>query len=133
MRRLALLAQSLPAKLRATGSGEAEIAVVVAHGLCGALAQTWALANGLISVQIDAAGLMVTLEQLAENTRWRSGIDCRFEYDQPARIDDNHVACRRVEPPRRAGDARKWFDGVFAILESQARDSRDAAQETRKS
>ena len=48
--------------------------------------------QGLVPVEVDAAGFMAALEQLAAETSTRCGIDCRVEGDERVRIEDNVVA-----------------------------------------
>jgi len=49
-------------------------------------------ARGLFPVELDAAGLMSALAELATNRAERPGIDCRFECKAPVFINDNKIA-----------------------------------------
>jgi signal transduction histidine kinase len=50
------------------------------------------LAKGLLPVEVDAEGLKAALEELAENTRERCGIDVAVEFDQRLQVEDNRIA-----------------------------------------
>jgi signal transduction histidine kinase len=50
------------------------------------------LARGFFSPELDADGLTVALQGLAENTSERFGIDCVFEGEESPRIHDSAIA-----------------------------------------
>jgi len=51
-----------------------------------------AITRGLLPVELEAGGLMSALENLATHYRQVAGLDCRFEYETPVRIEDNATA-----------------------------------------
>ena len=51
-----------------------------------------AITRGLLPVELEADGLMSALENLATHYRQGAGLDCRFEYETPVRIEDNATA-----------------------------------------
>jgi two-component system, chemotaxis family, CheB/CheR fusion protein len=89
---LGLLAEGLVEALTKTSPGEAVLATKVAEGLKRVLRQVRALSRGLIPVEVDAAGLMAALAELASRTSDLHGVTCTFECRQPVLVEDNQTA-----------------------------------------
>jgi PAS domain S-box-containing protein len=89
---LSYLAKGLTQKLSADESPQTAIAQTIADSVQRALREVRTAVQGLVPVEVDAAGFMAALEQLATETSARCGIDCRVEGDERVRIDDNVVA-----------------------------------------
>ncbi len=53
---------------------------------------TRGLARGLYPVEIEAAGLMAALDELARTTQSRTGVACRFECPSPVPVADTTAA-----------------------------------------
>jgi len=70
------------------------MADALADGVEGALEQARAIARGLVPVEIDAAGLLVALEQLTAEAQARCGIACRFVCNQPPVVGDTAKAAQ---------------------------------------
>ena len=68
------------------------IAQTIADSVQRALREVRRAVEGLVPVEVDAAGFLAALEKLATETSARCGIDCRVEGDDRVRIDDNVVA-----------------------------------------
>jgi signal transduction histidine kinase len=71
---------------------EAADAARIVRLLDNAVAQTRTLARGLHPVQLEARGLMSSLEHLAAMVRDLFKIDCRFQCRQPVLTPDNVMA-----------------------------------------
>jgi PAS domain S-box-containing protein len=89
---LSYLAKGLTQKLSAEKSPQIGIAQTIADGVQRALREVRTAVQGLVPVEVDAAGFMAALEKLAAETSARCGIDCRVEGDDRVSIDDNVVA-----------------------------------------
>ncbi|HEV8067222.1 MAG TPA: PAS domain S-box protein [Planctomycetaceae bacterium] len=89
---LSYLAKGLTQKLSAENSPQTGIAQTIADGVQRALREVRTAVQGLVPVEVDAAGFMAALEKLAAETTTRCGIDCRVEGDDRVSIDDNVVA-----------------------------------------
>lgn len=89
---LSYLAKGLTQKLVAENSPQTGIAQTIADGVQRALREVRTAVQGLVPVEVDAAGFMAALEKLAAETSTRCGIDCRVEGDDRVSIDDNVVA-----------------------------------------
>jgi PAS domain S-box-containing protein len=89
---LSYLAKGLTQKLSADESPQTAIAQTIADSVQRALREVRTAVQGLVPVEVDAAGFMAALEKLATETSARCGIDCRVEGDERVRIDDNVVA-----------------------------------------
>ncbi len=76
---LACLAVALRDRLNRMHPQEAEQAELIAQLANDAVAQSRALARGLCPVQLENAGLLVALEELATQAQTLHGIGCRFE------------------------------------------------------
>jgi signal transduction histidine kinase len=61
-------------------------------GVDAAKTQLRAIVKGLAPVEVDAAGLVIALDELAEYTRQRHGIDCRLDCPEPVDAGDNFTA-----------------------------------------
>ncbi len=86
------LAAVLQAKLADRSLPEATEAARIVNLLDEAVAQTRTLARGLHPVQLEAGGLMSSLEQLAALVTDLFKIDCRFECPRPLSMPDNVLA-----------------------------------------
>lgn len=76
---LSCLAAALRDRLRAALPAEAEQAGVIAELANEAIAHSRALARGLCPVQLENAGLVLALEELAGQAHTLHGIECHFE------------------------------------------------------
>ena len=86
---LGMLATSLVNK---AGKPEHELATRLAAGLQESIAQVRALSRGLMPVDIDSAGLMLSLESLIEEIRIQSGVSIVFTIGEKILVSDNSVA-----------------------------------------
>jgi two-component system CheB/CheR fusion protein len=89
---LSYLAKGLAKKLEEEESPQIAIAHTIADSVQRALREVRVAVQGLVPVEVDGAGFMAALEQLAAETTNRCGIDCRVEGDDRVRIEDNVVA-----------------------------------------
>ena len=89
---MSYLAKGLAQKLSAEDSPQTGIAKTITEGVQRALREVRAAVQGLVPVEVDAAGFMAALDRLAADTSARCGIDCRVEGDDRVQIDDNVVA-----------------------------------------
>jgi two-component system CheB/CheR fusion protein len=89
---LGLLAEGLVEALAKSSPGEAVLATKIAEGLQQVLGQVRALSRGLIPVEVDAAGLMAALAELASQTSELRGVTCTFECREPVLVEDNQTA-----------------------------------------
>ena len=89
---LGLLAEGLVEALTRSSPADAVLATKIAEGLKGVLSQVRALSRGLIPVEVDVAGLMAALAELASRTSELQGTTCTFECKEPVLVDDNHTA-----------------------------------------
>ena len=67
-------------------------AKAITDGLCEAIRQARGLARGLYPVQLDAAGFMSALRELAVALETLFQVPCRFQCAQPVLLHDNAVA-----------------------------------------
>jgi signal transduction histidine kinase len=88
----ALIAQALKEKLAARSAPEVAEAGRLVRYIEEGIDLTRNLARGFFSPELEADGLLVALQNLAENVRERSAINCVFEGDESIRIDDPTVA-----------------------------------------
>lgn len=88
----ALAAQVLKEKLALRSASEAAEAEKLVRYVEQGIDLTRNLARGFFSPELDADGLTVALQGLAENTTERFGIDCVFEGEDSLRIHDSAVA-----------------------------------------
>jgi PAS domain S-box-containing protein len=89
---LGLLAEGLVEALAQSSPAEAVLATKVAEGLKRVLGQVRALSRGLVPVEVDAAGLMAALAELASRTSELRGVTCTFECREPVLVEDNQTA-----------------------------------------
>jgi signal transduction histidine kinase len=89
---ICMLADSLARKLAKRDDPDAGAVRELAQMIQTAKQNTRRLAKGLLPVEIDAEGLKAALEELAENTRERCGIDVVVECDQQLQLEDNRIA-----------------------------------------
>lgn len=89
---LSYLAKGLAKKLTEEDNPQTAIAQTIADSVQKALREVRTAVQGLVPVEVDAAGFMAALEQLASDTSTRCGIDCRVEADEKVTIEDNVVA-----------------------------------------
>jgi len=139
---LGYLAATLCCDLKRRGAAEAQMADQLADGVERALEQARAIARGLVPVEIDAAGLLVALEQLTAETQARCGVACRFVCHEPPAVDDTakaaqlfrivqealnnaakHARAKQITVEVKAGDGQAVFevsdDGVGISQESE--------------
>ena len=117
---LGYLAQMLFCDLQQRNAPETETANQLADGVEKALEQTRTIARGLVPVEIDADGLLNSLEQLAEQTERRFGITCRVFCDTPTLIDDTATAAQLFRIVREAvNNATKHAQASRITIEAQ--------------
>jgi signal transduction histidine kinase len=88
---LSCMAAALRDRLRSLPA-EAQQAGVIAELANEAIAHSRALARGLCPVQLENAGLVLALEELAGQAHTLHGIDCQFELKGPAPQCDHLTA-----------------------------------------
>ncbi len=88
----ALAAQVLKEKLLLKSAAETAEAEKLVHYVEQGIDLTRNLARGFFSPELDADGLTVALQGLAENVTERFGIDCVFEGEESIRIHDSAIA-----------------------------------------
>ena len=88
----ALTAQALREKLAAKSSPEVGEADKVVRYIEEGIDLSRNLARGFFSPELEAEGLMVALQSLAENTSERFQIACTFDSDEVVRVGDAAVA-----------------------------------------
>lgn len=86
---LSMLAQSL---LNKASKPEYELATQLASGLNEALKQVQALSRGLMPVQIDADGFMISLQQITENIEQQCQIPIKLHIDDVILLLDDATA-----------------------------------------
>ncbi len=91
---LGYLAETLFCDLQAGESSNAETANRLARGMEHALDQTRIIAKGLVPVEIEAAGLVSAVKQLAANTEHHCGITCHVLCNEPAPVEDTATAAQ---------------------------------------
>jgi len=89
---LGLLAEGLVEALAKSSPAEAVFATKIAEGLKRVLGQVRALSRGLIPVEVDSAGLMAALAELASRTSELHGVNCTFDCREPVLVEDNQKA-----------------------------------------
>jgi two-component system CheB/CheR fusion protein len=89
---LGLLAEGLVEALAKSSPAEAVLATKIAEGIKRVLGQVRALSRGLIPVEVDAAGLMAALAELASRTSGLHGVTCTFDCREPVLLEDNQTA-----------------------------------------
>jgi signal transduction histidine kinase len=88
----ALAAQVLKEKLALKSAPETTEAEKLIHYVDQGIDLTRTLARGFFSPELEADGLIVALQGLAENITERFGIDCVFEGGESLRIRDSAIA-----------------------------------------
>jgi len=88
----ALTAQALKEKLAARSAPEVVEAEKLVRYVEEGIELTRNLARGFFSPELEAGGLIVALQNLAENVRERFGINCVFDGDESIRIHDPSIA-----------------------------------------
>jgi signal transduction histidine kinase len=88
----ALAAQVLKEKLAARSAPEAGEAEKLVRCVEEGIDLTRNLARGFFSPELDAEGLVVALQHLAETVQERFGIECVLDGDESIRIHDSTVA-----------------------------------------
>jgi signal transduction histidine kinase len=88
----ALAAQVLKEKLAARSAPEVTEAEKLVRYVEDGIDLTRRLARGFFSPELDADGLIVALQDLAEKTRERFRINCVFDVDDSVRIRDSTIA-----------------------------------------
>ena len=99
---LGLLAEGLVEALGQRSSAGAALAGKIAAGLKRVLGQVRALSRGLVPVEVDAAGLMAALAELASQTSEAHGVSCTFDCKEPVLVEDNHTATHLYRIAREA-------------------------------
>jgi PAS domain S-box-containing protein len=89
---LGMLAEGLVEALTKSAPAEAELATKIAESVKRVLGHVRALSRGLIPVEVDAAGLMAALAELASETSELHGVTCTFECREPVLVEDNQTA-----------------------------------------
>jgi signal transduction histidine kinase len=88
----ALAAQVLKEKLALKSAPETTDAEKLVHYVEQGIDLTRNLARGFFSPELEADGLIVALQGLAENVTERFGIDCLFKGEESLRIRDSAIA-----------------------------------------
>ena len=89
---LAMMTQRLFGELSQASSPHAATASRIVDGLENVLRRVRVLSRGLVPVEVDAEGLMVSLGELASRTSELHAIKCQFLCDEPVSILDNATA-----------------------------------------
>lgn len=89
---LSFMAKSLANKLAEKEMREWQIAEGIVAATQATLSNVRAAIRGLTPVEVDQQGLMVALQQLADDTLNRFDIPCTLTYDQPVLVADNNTA-----------------------------------------
>jgi signal transduction histidine kinase len=89
---LGLLAQTLVDVATEGGPTASKLAVKIAAGLKRALSEVRLLSRGLVPVEVDAAGLMAALKDLARRTDGVQGVRCVFARRERVLVDNNQTA-----------------------------------------
>lgn len=89
---IAFLTEVLASRLAEHGLPEAHDASRIESLVSEAVSQTRVLARGLWPVELESAGLMAALSQLAANAQRVFGLHCEFQCDSEVHIHDNTVA-----------------------------------------
>jgi two-component system CheB/CheR fusion protein len=89
---LGLVADSLVECFEKAHPPRPDLAAKIAAGIHGILRQVRDLSHGLAPVEVDAAGLMAALRELAAHCREQSGIACAFTCRDPVLVENNTTA-----------------------------------------
>jgi signal transduction histidine kinase len=88
----ALVAQAMSERLAAKLAPETKQAEKVVRLVEKGIEMTRNLARGLFSPDLEAEGLAVALQGLAESTREHTGVQCEFRGNAPARVRNSATA-----------------------------------------
>jgi signal transduction histidine kinase len=88
----ALTAQALKEKLAARSAPEVDDAEKLVRYVEDGIDLTRNLARGLFSPELEADGLIVALQNLAENVRERFDVNCVFDGEESIRIQDPTIS-----------------------------------------
>jgi len=89
---LCMLADNLAETLLEVGRPEEQLARRIAQGLRHALGDVRGLSRGLVPVEVDAEGLMSSLNDLAASITKLGAVKCVFECSEPVPVEDNNTA-----------------------------------------
>jgi len=89
---LAMMAQRLAAELAAKSLPQTATVTLIVDGLEQALNHIRGMSRGLVPVEVDAEGLMVSLADLAARTSELHAVACTFKCKEPVCILDNQAA-----------------------------------------
>ncbi len=89
---IAFAANTLEEKLAAARAEQVAEAREIAMMLDEAITQARKTARGLYPVRLEAEGLALALAELANYTRERHGVSCRFDYPEPVLLSSDMVA-----------------------------------------
>jgi PAS domain S-box-containing protein len=89
---LGFLAESLAETLAGQGHADAGLAAKITSGLRQVFSRVRSLTQGLMPVEVDAAGLMTALAELAKRLGEQSGVPCTFTCAEPAYVQNNQIA-----------------------------------------
>ena len=120
-----LMSDVLQRDLLAKAKPEAEEAGLIAARIRDAIANTKNIARGLSPVALESNGLMVALQELAENSAELFQTICEFRFDEFVAVDDNTVATHLYRIAQEAvtnavkhGGAKKI---VICLVESEGK------------
>jgi PAS domain S-box-containing protein len=88
---IAMMASTLRLQVAAT-SPQNEVLAKMEANIEEAKRQLRSISKGLLPVEVDAHGLTVALEELAEQVRQIHRVECRFESPEPVPLHDNFTA-----------------------------------------
>jgi signal transduction histidine kinase len=89
---LGLLGESMVESMIDQSHPDAKLAAKITAGLRRVLGEVRAITQGLIPVEVDGAGLMAALTDLAAKVSEHPGVQCVFSCAQPVAIEDNQTA-----------------------------------------
>ncbi len=89
---IGFMTKALEQKLAAKSPDEAADLTQISKLVKEAMEQARDLAKGLHPVDLDAGGLVSSLEELAESTQKLFGIRCTFKCDRPIELENTEVA-----------------------------------------
>ncbi|QDU93186.1 hybrid sensor histidine kinase/response regulator [Lignipirellula cremea] len=110
---VALMAKSLQRKLEGEQSAATDASAELVELIVEAQGQVRALVKGLYPVDVDAEGLRIALQQLAQSTIRTCGVSCSFDSEERVSIENNntatqlfHIAQEAVNNAVKHGNAR---------------------------
>ncbi len=89
---LAFMTSTLAEELEEKNVPESAQANKISGMINEVIDQTRGVARGLFPVQLEEKGLIVALEELAENATEMFQVDCRFVCDEPPAVVENEIA-----------------------------------------